>query len=143
MNRQVKDTLKRAFLNIHKLRIHVGIHILPVHYYSPVPNILELRETQSICAKKSELPGIAIDLDEQSSNLRRTCLPYLSEYVGNQVYREAVSGGFGPGYGYIEAEALHGVIRYFKPARVIEVGSSVSTCCTLAALSNRLHAHRH
>jgi hypothetical protein len=134
MNSQVKDTLKRAFLGIHKLGIRAGVHILPVHYYSPVPNILELRETRSIWAKRSELPGIAIDLDEQSSNLRKICLPYRSEYAGNKVFREAVSGQFGPGYGYIESQALHGMIRYFKPARVIEVGSGVSTCCALAAL---------
>ncbi|HSF32807.1 MAG TPA: class I SAM-dependent methyltransferase [Candidatus Tectomicrobia bacterium] len=114
--------------------IRAGIHILPVHYYSPVPNILELQETKSVWAKKSELPGVTIDLDEQSSNLTSICLPYQREYAGNQVYRQAITGQFGPGFGYIEAQALHGVLRCFKPARVIEVGSGASTWCTLAAL---------
>lgn len=40
---------------------------------------------------------------------------------------------FGPGFGYIEAQALHSVIRYFKPRKIVEVGSGVSTFCSLNA----------
>lgn len=40
----------------------------------------------------------------------------------------------GEEYGYIEAQALHAIIRYFKPKNIIEVGSGVSTYCNLAAL---------
>jgi len=53
-----KNAVKRVILFIHKLGIHIGIHVLPVHYYSPVPNILELAKTKEIWAKKSQLPGI-------------------------------------------------------------------------------------
>ncbi|HID20558.1 MAG TPA: hypothetical protein EYP28_06455 [Methanophagales archaeon] len=134
MNRKLKDMLKRGFLSIHKLGIHFGIHILPVHYYSPIPNILELEKTKDIWAKKSELPGIKADLNEQCDNLKTICLPYQHEYFGNKVYLEGVSQHFGPGYGYIEAQALYAVIRYYKPKKVIEVGSGVSTYCMLAAL---------
>ncbi len=31
--------------------------------------------------------------------------------------------GYGPGYGEIEAQLLHCMVRHLKPARVIEVGS--------------------
>ena len=51
-----KNAVKRVILFIHKLGIHIGIHVLPVHYYSPVPNILELAKTKEIWAKKSQLP---------------------------------------------------------------------------------------
>ena len=61
-------------------------------------------------------------------------MPYQKEYEGNRVYRQAVSQHFGPGYGYIEAQALHGVLRYYKPKRVVEIAGGVSTYCMLAAL---------
>jgi predicted O-methyltransferase YrrM len=130
-----KNTFLRIFLYIHKIFIRVGIHILPVYYYSPVPNIVELKKTKNIWARKSELPGISVNLDEQVQNLRAICLPYQSEYTGNRFYKEALSKGFGLGYGYLEAQALHGVIRYYKPKKIIEVGSGVSTYCMLAALA--------
>ncbi|VVM06497.1 hypothetical protein MAMT_01238 [Methylacidimicrobium tartarophylax] len=77
--------------------------------------------------------GIDVDLDQQAESLRLICLPFQKEYQGNETYRQAVSRGFGPGYGYIEAQALHGVIRYLQPRRVIEVGSGTSTYCTREA----------
>lgn len=128
-----KNALKRAVLNIHKLGLRLGVQILPSHYYSPAPNILELERTVDIWAKKSELPGISVSLDDQAINLRAVCTPYKNEYFGNKVYREAVSKNFGPGYGYIEAQTLHSFIRYYKPKRIIEVGGGVSTYCMIAA----------
>ena len=128
-----RNAIKRALLFIHKLGIRFGIHILPVHYYSAVPNILELRKTRDVWAKKSDLPGVVIDLDEQAANLRAMCSPYQNEYAGNRFYKEAVSDHFGPGYGYIESQALHGFIRHYKPHRILEVGSGVSTYCMLKA----------
>lgn len=128
-----KNAIKRGVLFVHKLGIRLGVHILPVHYYSPVPNILELEMTKEIWAKKSQLPGIYVNLDEQVVNLRKICLPYQTEYAGNKVYLEGVANHFGPGYGYIEAQALHAVIRHYKPRRIVEVGSGVSTYCILAA----------
>ena len=128
-----RNSIKRAMLFTHKLCIRFGIHVLPVHYYSPVPNILELQRTRDVWAKKSELPGVSVDLDGQVANLRSICLPYQSEYSGNKSYKEGVSNHFGPGYGYIEAQALHAFIRYYKPKRITEVGSGVSTYVMLKA----------
>jgi predicted O-methyltransferase YrrM len=60
--------------------------------------------------------------------------PYEHEYRGNRTYAKAMLNHIGPGYGYIEAQALHGFIRKTKPKRVIEIGSGISTICILAAL---------
>ena len=98
-------------------------------------DIIELGRTKNEWARKSELPGLRVDVEEQVKNLLEICLPYQSEFLGNQTYREAVAQHYGPGYGYVEAQALHGVIRHFKPGKVIEVGSGVSTHCMLAALA--------
>jgi hypothetical protein len=131
--KDIKVISRRIFFNIYKLGGRFGIHILPVSYYSPVPNILELERTKSLWAKKSDLPGIPVNLDEQVNNLRTICLPYQKEYADNKYYQEGVAKYFGSGYGPIEAQALHAVIRHYKPKKIIEVGSGVSTYCTLAA----------
>jgi predicted O-methyltransferase YrrM len=128
-----RHAIKRAILGVHKLGIRFGIHILPVHYYSPVPDILELQRTRDVWARKSVLPGVSVNLDAQAANLQFICLAYQSEYAGNKFYKEAVSNHFGPGYGYIEAQALHSFIRHYKPKRIVEVGSGVSTYCMLKA----------
>ncbi|CAN2050562.1 Class I SAM-dependent methyltransferase [Candidatus Magnetomoraceae bacterium gMMP-13] len=134
MKHRIKNYIKHILFSLYKFGTRLGVHILPVHYYSPVPDIVELEKTQSIWAKKSQLPGILVDLDEQVNNLKIICMPYQSEYEGNKAYRFAVDEAFGPGYGYIEAQALHAIIRYYKPKRIIEVGSGVSTWCILNAL---------
>ena len=125
---------KQQAFKIHRLGTRFGVHILPVHYYSALPDLLELEATRDVWARKSTLPGIKFDLDRQVENLKKICLPYQAEYAGNPAYRHATEHGFGQGYGYIEAQALHGVLRHFKPQRILEVGSGVSTYCMLHAL---------
>tara|TARA_B100001105_G_C22349786_1_gene425147 strand:- start:251 stop:1180 length:930 start_codon:yes stop_codon:yes gene_type:complete len=125
--------LKQIIFSLYKLISKLGIHVLPVHYYSPVPDINELKKTKNIWAKKSDLPGINIDLNKQVRTLKKICLPYQVEYENNVEYIYAVTNGFGPGFDFIEAQTLHAVIRYFKPKNIIEVGSGVSTWCSLKA----------
>ena len=134
MKRQIKDFLKQAIFVGYKLGTRVGVHVLPVHYYSALPNLIELEKTKSVWAKKSEMPGVHVDLDQQVMNLRTICGPYKDEFLGNKVYHEGVAKRFGPGFGFIEAQALHAVIRHYKPGKIVEVGSGVSTYCMMAAL---------
>jgi hypothetical protein len=139
MLRKIKDNLKKAFFRFYKVATKMGIHIVPVHYYSPLPDILELERTKDIWARKSELPGVSIDLDEQACNLKMICQSYIEEYLDNKAYLDGVSEGFGPGFGYIEAQALHAIVRHYKPKRIIEVGSGVSTYCILSASNINLY----
>ncbi len=130
MKRWTKDGLKRALLSAYRTaRRLFGLHVLPVHYYCPLPDPVELERSRKVWAHASEMKGIDVDLDRQLGDLRKVCLPVAHEYRGNAAYRYASSHEFGPGYGYVEAQALHGVIRHFKPRRIVEVGSGVSTYC--------------
>lgn len=131
---RVKNLAKRALFQVHKVGLRAGVQILPNHFYSPVPDLRWLKQTRNTWARKSEMPGVATDLEDQVGLLRRVCLPYREEYEGNTVYQDAVEHKAGSGYGYVEAQALHGVIRHFNPRRVIEVGSGVSSYCIAAAL---------
>jgi predicted O-methyltransferase YrrM len=108
----------------------------------PIDNIAELDRTRSRWAKKSLLPGVSVNLDEQAKKLETICAPFQHEYAGNRFYRDSVRQGFGPGFGAIEAQALHGVVRYFKPRTVIEVGAGITTACIAAAAAlNKREGH--
>jgi predicted O-methyltransferase YrrM len=131
---RAKDTLKSLFFRMYRLSSRFGLAPVPLHYYGAEPNVIELERTKEVWSVPLSLRGINVDLDAQMSTLRETCLPYQGEYAGNGTYRGAVEEGFGPGYGYIEAQALHGVVRHFRPRKVVEVGSGVSTRCVHAAL---------
>ena len=77
--------------------------------------------------------GIVSDPREQLIKLTKVCKLYKNEYEGNRYYKEGSRNHFGPGFGYIEAQALHSVVRYYKPRKIIEVGSGVSTYCMFKA----------
>jgi len=134
MKRRIIDGLKRCWFYAYKIGVRLGVHILPVHFYSPIPSIIEMEKSINSWAQKSNMPGIHVDLNAQVNNLRNICLPFQAEYDGTKYYREAVNRHFGSGYEYIDSQALHAVLRYFKPKNVIEVGCGVSTYCILKAL---------
>jgi predicted O-methyltransferase YrrM len=56
-------------------------------------------------------------------------MPPVAEY-----FRLQAGGALGPGYGPIESQLLHCVIRSLTPKRVIEIGSGLSTAVTLTAM---------
>ncbi|QDQ42899.1 class I SAM-dependent methyltransferase [Methylacidiphilum kamchatkense] len=131
---RIKTLLKRLFFYFYKAAIKLfRIHVLPAHYYCPLPNPIELERTRHTWAHPSEMLGIEINLENQLKNLQKVCSPFHKEYLGNSTYLYAVKNKFGPGYGYIEAQALHAMIRFLQPKRIIEVGSGVSTYCMLKA----------
>ena len=139
LRRLLRDKLKRLYFAIYKLGVRLGVYILPVHYYTSEPNIIELARTIDLWAKPSAMSGLDVDLDEQTNNLRRVCAPFQQEFFGNPHYRHAVNQPFGSGrsrtFGYIEAQVLHAVVRHYKPARLIEIGGGVPTYCTFQAMS--------
>jgi predicted O-methyltransferase YrrM len=134
VKRVFMDWLKRLFFGVYRLGSRLGVAPVPTHYYAAEPNIFELERTRDLWTKPLSLVGIAVDLDGQLHALAGLCTPYRNEYADSAAYRTAVREGYGPGYGEIEAQALHGVIRASKPRRIIEIGSGVSTACARAAL---------
>jgi len=134
VSRKLRNLAKRLLLAVHKLGLRFGVAIVPNHYYTAVPDLNALACTEDVWAQRSELWGIDVDLDGQARRLAEICGPFEAEYRGNRTYADACARGAGAGFGYIEAQALHGVIRHLKPSRIIEVGAGVSTACMLDAL---------
>ncbi|WP_187437475.1 class I SAM-dependent methyltransferase [Bradyrhizobium rifense] len=135
MNRLARDLIKSTFLKVHQVALGGGVVVLPNHYYTPIADVRELARTKDNWAKRSPMTGIDADLARQIARLQEIVKPFEPEYCGNSTYKEGAARGFGPGFGYIEAQALHGVLRWLKPKRVIEVGSGVSTHCATKALA--------
>lgn len=133
INRVVRESVKRAWHSAFLLLERAKIHVTPVHFYSGLPNVVELGRNRELWAERSSLPGIAMEVDEQVRFLEKTCLPYQQEYTGLGHYAAAVEKNGDLGYGEIESEALHGIIRSLKPARVIQVGCGLATHCMLSA----------
>jgi len=133
VKREAKNFVKSRLMDVFRLALRSGMILLPKHYYVPIADVNELARTKNKWAKRSNMPGIEMDLEEQIRFLRDSILPFQSEYVGSKIYLEGLQGEFGPGYGFIEAQAYHAILRWLKPRRVIEVGSGVSTHCAIEA----------
>ncbi len=135
LQKRLRVAGKSAMLRAHTSLLGLGLIVLPRHYYAPVPDLRELRQTRPRWARRSSLAGMHIDLDSQVDRLRALVAPFEPEYRDNAAFRAGTRQGFGPGFGFIEAQALHGIVRGVQPARIIEVGSGVSTHCMLEALA--------
>lgn len=138
MSTHFRPLLKDTVLVLHKLFLPLGLIVLPKRYSVPFPDIRRLSSNRSRWTKKSELRGIAVDLDEQSRTMCSMLKCYLEEYRTNEAYKRAVQQSCGLGFGRLEAMALHGVVRAFKPARIVEIGSGTSTFCMLSALEKNV-----
>lgn len=108
---------------------------LPVHYYSPVPDLEDLRQ-RDVWRRTSDLPGIDFRPDAQVARLRGLGERYGAECdwpaepTGDPSRFFTENGTFSFGC----AAAAHCVVRERRPARVIEVGSGRSSLVLSAAL---------
>ena len=107
-----------------------------VHYYWPIPDIEDLEKRQ-IWGKRSALTGIDFHPDRQINLVRSLGREYGHECIWptaptadeTQFYlRRDVP------FAFSDAAILHGLIRQYKPKRVIEIGSGGSSRVISAAL---------
>lgn len=113
-----------------------NIHILPKHFYSPIPDTAALRQRTDVWEKKTELVGIdqnrACQLnyfktifpkfkDECIFPFKKTAVPY--EYFCNN-----------DSFGIAAASILHCMIRHHAPRTIIEVGGGMSTYVSARAV---------
>jgi predicted O-methyltransferase YrrM len=137
--RRSSATLKqRGMRLLHRAASLAGLIVLPAHYYVPFADIRELERNKRYWKSRSDMVGIVSDVEIQARRLVDMVKPHEPEYRGNCCYLAAVQSDLGLGYGYIEAQALHGVLRSLKPKKIIEIGSGVSTRCMLDACSRNI-----
>jgi predicted O-methyltransferase YrrM len=116
---------------------HVGTPVLafapPGHFYSPIPSRHDV--AQHAAAKFAEGPeclaGINLNVDGQLAMARAlgpltADLTFAAERGGETRYSWE-SDGFAPG----DATVLAGMMRHFRPRRIIEAGAGYSTAVML------------
>lgn len=111
----------------------LGFHLLPHHYYVPIPEQADL--TESFWQAESELVGV--DTNEVGAlELVETLRPHIQEL------RDAVPLDETPGVRFhllnsafmaVDAHVYYGLLRHFQPETVIEVGTGWSTLVAVAA----------
>jgi len=113
---------------------HLGLHVLPVHFYSPVPDTRQLRRNMGRWHREWSLAGVDLDVERQRSWIARLA-EFQHEFGILPSEADVASRGFGEGYGEVDSRVLHAMLRKLRPATVIEVGSGVSTFFTANALA--------
>jgi predicted O-methyltransferase YrrM len=112
-----------------------GIHVLPVHYYSPLPDTRELKAKKHLFDREHPMHGVDMREGEQWRLLETTLKPYEEEY------EDAGNGFFGlderkmPFFAPFNALTLYALIRHYRPKKMIEVGSGMSTRISAAAFA--------
>lgn len=104
---------------------------VPVHFYSPLPDIKDL-ENRGIFKKKSSLAGINRNIHGQLEFLDRAAGLFREETKEWPLTEQDTGGDDvffmkNNCFSYDCASALHYMIRYFRPQRIIEVGSGLSS----------------
>jgi hypothetical protein len=115
-----------------------GVHVVPVHFYQPIPDTRTLGEGP--WAKYSEMPGVRINEERQLELLARFSAEYKDEYEsfprerGGEPHRYFVRNG---AFETVDGEILYCMIRHFRPRKIFEVGSGNTTYLSAqAALKN-------
>jgi hypothetical protein len=114
----------------------MGVHVLPVHYSSPVPDTAELPER---LWRGPRDPGAAIDLNVEGQLAFLAPLRRWSAEL-EDVPLEDAGGGFFWNNSQLyrtDAALYYATIRELRPARVVEIGGGYSTLVAArAAASN-------
>lgn len=117
----------------------MGIHIVPSHYDQPIPDVRDLSTRKASIWKDSEMIGINMNGESQLMFLKEVSSKYRDEYINLPKDRDQIGSEydfyFGNGaFEAVDAEILYCVVRYFKPSRVIEIGSGFSTLLFIRAI---------
>lgn len=105
-----------------------GFLPVPVNFHSPIPDIADLEE-RDVWNKRSELRGVDFREDRQIELLKELAAGYSDECRWSV---EPTADPFefyieNPSFSYGCAASTHCMIRHFKPSRVIEIGSGMSS----------------
>ena len=118
-----------------KLQLLDDCGYTPGHYYSPIPDLKDIKNRRATIFKKpgADLKGIDLRKEEQFELLQQFSnyykeipydftngIPTKTRYQANGIW-----------YNYSDVVMLYSVIRHFKPARIIEIGSGYSSAVML------------
>ena len=105
----------------------LGVHVTPVHFYSPIPDVREIDE--AVWEQPSDLVGVDMNPAGQQSLMETVFSKYQAEC--NFPRRPILSSHDyytqNDYFGYVSAAAMHSMVRHFRPRQIVEVGAGFST----------------
>jgi hypothetical protein len=113
-----------------------GYHILPLTFYSPIPDTRSL-ETDGAWAHQQETLGIDWNVACQTAHLKDLLAPYGEEFTKNLSEGNLNELGFrlpNDAFVGIDPASLYAMLRHYRPKQVVEIGSGHSTRVMMAAL---------
>lgn len=113
--RRIRRLIGRLSLKLFRFWEFWGIHVVPDHYYYPIPSTRDLDD--ALFERKSECVGLDWNVATQT------------HYLNNVFPQFALEKEFkkNPGLSLVDAAILHSMIRHRKPQKMIEIGSGHST----------------
>jgi hypothetical protein len=105
----------------------------PGHYYSPLPDLNDVRrnEARLFGAPPTTIPGIDLREAQQMALLEQFAQLYPSIPFGDEPRPGLRYHYLNPAYGHSDAIMLHCMLRTLRPKHLVEVGSGHSSCVTL------------
>ena len=113
----------------------LGLHVVPNHYYAPVPDTTTLPE--ALWRDRDTVAGIDLQEDQQRARIERLA-GFSSEF-------DQLAAKTGPAPGYrpdnpsllpADASAYYGLIRERGPKRIVEIGGGFSSLVARAAMQH-------
>jgi hypothetical protein len=105
-----------------------GLHVMPVHYYSPIPNTQNL--PRELWRDRRLLPSIELNVDVAAELLEGLMHKYSSECRELPLAQSRDPHEYfleNAAYGRGDADVLYSILRDIKPRKIIEIGSGYST----------------
>ena len=132
--RSLKNLSKLFLRQLFEVGQRFGFDVLPRHFYSETPVIHQLKKDDAWREPFSMVGVQGADIDAQMGFVKQ-CIN--SDLVAHQkktrIHYEACQENGEEGFGPIESDFLFCFIASQKPARIIQIGSGVSTAICRAA----------
>lgn len=135
LNRRLKKAAKVGLRQLFEGGQRLGIDVLPRHFYSEIPDVRQLRQSDH-WKRPFSMAGVeGADIEGQLAFVRDVCPPALVERMRTgEIHRHASEENGETGYGPIEADFLYAFVRSKQPRQIFQIGCGVSTAlCLMAA----------
>jgi len=136
----LKRFLKRSF----RFWQGLGFHITANHFYEPIPDTSSLKD--ELWSKPTALVGVDMNEESQLALLADFVARFRDEYESLPMEKTSLAYEYHVNnnlFAAVDGEILYCMIRYFKPAKIIEIGSGYSTYLSAQAVRRNKTNNRH
>jgi len=130
---------------LHRVARELGYDLVKRHYYSEVPDLQSL--PPAIWHARSELSGLSFDVTGGLRFVERELSDAIAEFQAPTQATQDPRDFYYENTFYegLDAETLYAMVRRFRPGRIVELGSGMSTLviARARALNGDLEASRH